>query len=246
MYHHVCPEDRVPPKSEQMPDDGWCYNINPNRFETQIRTMMSREYEFLSLEEYVCLIKQGMGSLKRKVVITFDDGWLDNYHYAFPILSKYSIKATFFVVSDLINDAPQSRLMQRKHIVELVKYGMTIGAHTRSHCNLTAISSTAAYEELYRSKSDIEDIIQKKVLYTAYPGGRFNKEIVNLTKRCGYEAACSVIGAGRNTKKSLFWMFRDTLSEQMTSFRNKVLLTPWSRKFVALKSYYRLIKYLYH
>src|ERR1035437_3871237 len=92
MYHRVSPQK-----------DNWSLDpISPNVFEEQI-AYFSRKYEILSLENLAKYFQQGKTLPEKAVVFTFDDGYLDNYQYADPILSKYRIPATIFLTTGHIS-----------------------------------------------------------------------------------------------------------------------------------------------
>lgn len=93
MYHHINPHK------------GDMVTITPEVFEGQMKYLREAGYKTLKMEELVSYIK-GESTLNQKAVaVTFDDGWLDNYIYAFPILKKYNINAAIFIVSDWVNRA---------------------------------------------------------------------------------------------------------------------------------------------
>ena len=91
-YHRVCPKN----------DDWSLETINPHAFEQQME-YFCRKYEILSLADLTQHIMQAKRLPKRAVVITFDDGYLDNYLYAYPILNKYHIPATIFLTTGQIS-----------------------------------------------------------------------------------------------------------------------------------------------
>jgi Polysaccharide deacetylase len=96
MYHHVNPE----------PEDS--ISINPQNFEAQIKYLAEEGYRSLHLPEFYSLLKNW--SIPEKLVlITFDDGYADNYIYAYPILKKYNMKATIFPVTKFIKDRIEKR-----------------------------------------------------------------------------------------------------------------------------------------
>jgi peptidoglycan/xylan/chitin deacetylase (PgdA/CDA1 family) len=146
------------------------------------------------------------------VAITFDDGYLDNYEYAFPLLCSRGLPATFFVTAGLLEKDPA--VLARKQMLRNTTYeeirplewtqlramhaaGMEIGAHTYSHRNLAVLSRSAARDELVRSKEIIEDRLGAPVRSMAYPFGKpgrhFTSETVWLAEEVGYEYACAVI-----------------------------------------------------
>ncbi|MBI5874723.1 MAG: polysaccharide deacetylase family protein, partial [Deltaproteobacteria bacterium] len=93
MYHHVSPHK------------GDMVTVNPDVFEAQMRFLKEAGYRTLSAEEIVSYADEKSAVSGKAVAITFDDGYLDNYVYAFQILKKYNIKATIFIVTDWVEEA---------------------------------------------------------------------------------------------------------------------------------------------
>ncbi len=91
MYHHVSPEPGL-------------VTVSPETFEEQMAYLARKKYHALAADEFLEFL-QGKRELKgRNVLITFDDGYLDNYVYAYPILKRYDLKATIFAITSLIGE----------------------------------------------------------------------------------------------------------------------------------------------
>jgi peptidoglycan/xylan/chitin deacetylase (PgdA/CDA1 family) len=157
------------------------------------------------------------------VAITFDDGYLDNYEYAFPLLCERGLTSTFFVTAGLLEkdaevlgrlarlragDADAIRPMEWDHARAMQAGHMEIGAHTYSHPNLARLVRAAAREELARSKTIIEQRLGQPVRSVAYPFGKprrhFTAETVSLVEELGYQYACQVLFRGVRASDSRF------------------------------------------
>ena len=129
----------------------------------------------------------------KPVIITFDDGYVDMYKNVFPILQKYNVKATLFVITDYLNLYPnyltwaQARELQSSGLVD-------IESHTLSHFNLinARLSTYEIRNQLYGSKQAIEWYLKKPAKFIAYPEGKYTQEVEDLTKDVGYRAAFTV------------------------------------------------------
>jgi len=96
LFHRVCPKEDYAYLEPSL-----C--LTPEVFETHIRDLSSQRYKFLSLNDLVRLIRSANPMPKRAAVVTFDDGYKDNYEYAYPILRRYGIPATVFLATGHIN-----------------------------------------------------------------------------------------------------------------------------------------------
>ena len=146
----------------------------------------------------------------RAVVITFDDGYADNYWNAFPILRELGLPWTLFVASGLMDRyvaMPRyaSGVVQRdrgltwNEIREMQEDGVEIGAHSVTHPDLTAIAVEDARREIEESKRQLERETGHPVQAFAYPKGRHNAAIAHLVREAGFDSACAErIGANRS------------------------------------------------
>lgn len=130
-------------------------------------------------------------------VVTFDDGALDNYTVALPILEEFGIKATFFIVTGCIGGTYkgtyfQTRAMSKPQLRELASLGHEIAAHTESHPRLAEIPLREAREEMVRSKRCLEDLIGLPVASFAYPFGQFNEELRRCAGEVGFSFAVTM------------------------------------------------------
>jgi peptidoglycan/xylan/chitin deacetylase (PgdA/CDA1 family) len=141
------------------------------------------------------------------VVITFDDGYIDNYTHAYPILQQQNIPATIFLVSSYIGLANKwdeqkqladRSLMSWSQIQELVKQGVEFGAHTCTHPVLTAISPDRAEEEITVSRKQLESSLGVPVDLFAYPYGDYDPSVQALVQQAGFAGGCTA-DAGMNT-----------------------------------------------
>ncbi|MGI6712534.1 MAG: polysaccharide deacetylase family protein [Bacillota bacterium] len=152
----------------------------------------------------------------KPVVITFDDGYLDNYIYAFPILKQYKLKATLFVVTETIGKTnifdqawiPKNKMADWSQLKEMANSGIEIGSHTLDHPKLTQLSSAEALYQIRESKRKIESILFRPVSVFSYPHGDFNHKIAKLVQRSGYRAAVTVNRGIATPGKSRYKMKR--------------------------------------
>jgi peptidoglycan/xylan/chitin deacetylase (PgdA/CDA1 family) len=126
--------------------------------------------------------------------VTFDDGYLDNYESALPVLERLRIKATFFIASGFLGKAlptfaGERAMMTAEHVRELAMLGHEVGAHTVSHPKLAKVPLTTASVEIGGSKRALEDLISWEVNSFAYPNGNYNDDVKALVGSLGFTSA---------------------------------------------------------
>jgi len=109
----------------------------------------------------------------RSVVITFDDGWLDQYTNALPILRANHYTATFFVISRQVGRGP--KYMSLDEVKTLQREGMTIASHSRTHANLINASDAQLRDEIVGSREDLQKMLGVAPDLFAYPYGSWNR-----------------------------------------------------------------------
>lgn len=164
--------------------------VSPQSFERQMRFLKENNYNVVTLEELGELLGKKKKLPPKTVAITFDDGYRDNYTYAFPVLKKYNLPATIFVIINEIG-RPQGDRLGWEEIKQMQASGLvTIGSHTLSHAWLPdPLSDDSLRSEIFGSKALLEEKLGKAINCFSYPGGRFNKHIRNLVQQAGYRVA---------------------------------------------------------
>ena len=213
MYHNLTQD---PNKTSSM-------TITDERFRLDMEFLESFGYTPLFPSE-VEEIGEGKRSLPaRPVMITFDDGYIDNYTTAFPLLKKYGLKATIFVVSDEIGKPGRMTGVQLK---EMSDSGLiSIQSHTVSHQNLKNLTHDETEYQFSHSKSVIETVTKKPVRALAAPGF-WSKDLGEQASRY-YDIAFRSFGWGTCKRENRFrvpraGIFRsNTLAEFQTITRER-------------------------
>ena len=139
--------------------------VSPKQFENQLIWLKERGYE--SGFAYDC-------RRENTVVLTFDDGYADFYHNAYPLLLKHGMKATVFVITGYIG---HDGYLDEKMIKEMSESGLVdVQSHTVNHVRLDTVDGEALYDELEASKSAIESITGKEVHSICYPNGAYDND----------------------------------------------------------------------
>ncbi|MDR3600041.1 MAG: polysaccharide deacetylase family protein [Desulfosporosinus sp.] len=158
----------------------------PEQFEKEIAYLSQHGYHSVTLNQLYNYF-YGNGQLPEKpIVVTFDDGYKDNYTNAFPILKKYNFTATVFVITSNVG---HSNNLSWSQLQELTQNGWLVESHTVSHYDLTKLDSKKLAQELNDSKTNIEKQLGTTVDFFAYPSGRFNAKVERAVKGAGYRMA---------------------------------------------------------
>lgn len=153
--------------------------IRPQDFEAQMNVIYQRGVRTVFANE--------INGAENAVCITFDDGYESFYTEAFPILKKYNLKATVFIVSDTVQT---SRHLTFPQIAEMAESGLVrFESHTKSHADLTLSDNNSLKDELYYSRGFIDRVTGYSPVCLAYPYGKYNRSVVRLTLGCGYALA---------------------------------------------------------
>ncbi|WP_303840407.1 polysaccharide deacetylase family protein [Selenomonas ruminantium] len=166
-------------------------SVRPEDFDSQMKYLRDNGYHSISPDElYEALA--GSGQLpENPVLITFDDGYEDNYTNAYPILKKYGFKATIFVVTGFL-DKHKKGYLSWDEAREMDKNGITIESHTVNHRSMTDLTDDELRAELVDSKKKAETELGHEVNYIAYPTGTYNLHIAQMVKEAGYKAAFTI------------------------------------------------------
>jgi peptidoglycan/xylan/chitin deacetylase (PgdA/CDA1 family) len=193
LYHRV---------SDRMRD---AVTIGVEQFETHIR-FLADHYKVMRLDDIIFEDIRIGDNLA--VAVSFDDGYLDNYENAAPVLAKYGVPATFFISTENIsrNVAFEHDLhklgyglpnMSWDQIREMQKEGFSFGSHTANHINLAQVDARVAQEELLQSKATLERELKAKQIMFAYPFGKradITPERLRQIESAGYICNCSAYG----------------------------------------------------
>lgn len=204
--------------------------VHVDQFDKQMQYLADNGYHTITLNELLNAWENGTELPEKPVIITFDDGYVDNYQNAYPILKKYGLKGTIFAITDYLGNYQnyftweQAKEMQDSGIME-------IESHTLSHQELTETGSPEELKkQLFGSKEAIDARLHKDVRFIAYPCGSFNEEVEQMTKDAGYKAAVTVHYGLAESSESPFIMDRvpvfGSTDHTMLRFKLRLLFAP--------------------
>ena len=200
IYHHINPHS------------GDTVTVTPEIFSAQMAYLNDSGFNCLSVAGLLEHISgRGAAGLK-PVLITFDDGWLDNFLYALPVLEKYRFKASVFLITDRVdavcNDMLSASVPDHAESKRLIAEGeagqVVMGwdllrhlqsravfeffSHTATHNRCTTLDDASLLDELRRSRARIEAELGVACPYLCWPYGDHDDRTISVAKACGYEA----------------------------------------------------------
>lgn len=181
MYHSICNDD--PNNSLMIPTE---------MFAEQMEWLRENDFTAMSMDEVIEAMNTGKVP-KRPVLITFDDGYADNYINAFPELKNNNLKGTFFIISDTITEEG-GYYMSTSMLKEMKEAGMEIENHTANHLELNNLSREDAIDSIKRGQEFLRSVIGSNGNYLCYPVGRYSDETIEIQKELGIKAALTTQG----------------------------------------------------
>jgi peptidoglycan/xylan/chitin deacetylase (PgdA/CDA1 family) len=172
--------------------------IDPAVFAEHMAVLVDGGYEPMTVSEYISGASAG---LRKPVILTFDDGFLDFHESVLPLLTDAGFSATLFVPTAYVGGtsrwlAPEGEsdraMMSWGAIAEAAASGVEIGSHSRTHPQLDLLPKARMRAEVRDSRSELEDRLQQSVRSFAYPYGYFNAEVKRAVNRAGYRSAFAV------------------------------------------------------
>jgi peptidoglycan/xylan/chitin deacetylase (PgdA/CDA1 family)/glycosyltransferase involved in cell wall biosynthesis len=182
MYHHVGPS-----RPGTFPQ----WTISCRKFERQMRWLARRGYTGIRPADWITWLREGKGLPDKPVLLTFDDGYADLAEYALPVLRRYGFGAVVFVVTGQVGgtnawDEAQGSGTHRLMTAEQIRYwatqGIEFGSHSRTHTDLTTLSSEELAKEIIGSRDELSSLLGSPVTSFAYPYGSFNPMVSNRVR----------------------------------------------------------------
>ena len=213
LYHHVGPV---------RPGTRTGLTVTPERFARHLSRLRQLGFQTLSAGD---VLPGTVGaSSARRVLITFDDAYADLSEHAFPALERAGFGATVFVVSQLVGGvnawegpAAGHRLLDADDLRRWSRRGVEVGAHTRTHADLDALTQAETESEVAGSRRDLEQLVDQPVRAFAYPFGRPGRWGEQIAER-EYDVAFIVRDGRHGASQSTHLMRRTMVQPQDTRF----------------------------
>lgn len=193
------------------------YNsVSPEIFDQQMNWLKKNNYQVLSYGQFYQILTSTSTAPQKSVVISFDDGYKDQYQNGLPILKKYGYSAIFFVNYNSIGWWGHMNWAMLK---DLIKNKMEIGSHSLSHKNLTKLSLKNVIYELRQGKLKLEYRLMAPIYHLAYPGGFYSEQVIEQAADAGFWSALTYEnGLTHNRAESPYAISRIHTDNNLTSF----------------------------
>lgn len=178
--------------------------ISPLKFEKHLKMLSDSGYHSILPDELYNYLLIDQKLPKKPIMISFDDGYKEQFTIAAPLLKKYGFKGVFFVTTDAIGGG---RMLNKKQIKYLSDQGHIISNHTFQHLNLANLSDSALSIQVVRSAKRLEAITGKEIKYLAYPYGIYSEDLLLKLKGKGIRAAF-ILSTKRSSKYPLYTIRR--------------------------------------
>jgi peptidoglycan/xylan/chitin deacetylase (PgdA/CDA1 family) len=194
LYHHV-----------GFPQGTNRFYVTEEQFEGQMRLLSERGYIAISTRTLVEAVTRGADLPDRPIIITFDDGNLDTYTSAFPIMQMYGFSGVLYVVGSYMG---ADQYMSVDQVKELAAAGWEIGSHGMTHSDLTLLDPEKVRYEVTSSKKYLEKTLELPVDTIAYPFGNSTVHINDHAYAAGYIAGMSLGNSSSHGAGNLFVLQR--------------------------------------
>jgi peptidoglycan/xylan/chitin deacetylase (PgdA/CDA1 family) len=209
MYHSITDED------ESNAHAYYRTKTSPAMFAAQMKYLHESGYKTCSLAQAIHQLQKQTQAADKLVVVTFDDGYRDFYHHAFPVLNQYGFSATVFLPTAYIGENPVSfkgtDCLTWAEVRELNRHGIRFGSHTVTHPQLHELSVPKIQEEIVNSRKTIEEMLGCAVDSFAYPYAfpqtdtDFKKMLRDSLRLAGYQnGVCTIVGRANRKSEPLF------------------------------------------
>ena len=178
----------------------------------------------------------------RPIILTFDDGYTDNYTNLLPLMQQYGYRGVLYLLGDFdlsynkwdadVDPAePRAEIMDPAQKQAFVAAGWEIGAHTMSHPRLTKLPLPEAAAEIQRSKAALETGLQTTIVSFAYPYGDLNEAVKDAVRAAGFAFGIATDTGGQHLEDDRMQVFRVNMFPNETASSLFKKTAPWYRKY---------------
>jgi peptidoglycan/xylan/chitin deacetylase (PgdA/CDA1 family)/glycosyltransferase involved in cell wall biosynthesis len=223
--------------------------VTKENFEKHLAYFKAHDFTpitFLDYQEFASGRRPLAGFPRRPIILTFDDGYTDNYTNLLPLMQQYGYRGVLYLLGDFdirYNqwDAnfdptePRADIMDRAQKQTFVAAGWEIGAHTMTHAKLPELPAAEALAELRDSKAALEEALSTEIISFAYPYGALNEEVKALAQQAGFTYAVATDTGGMHLEDDRMQIFRINMFPHETPGSLFKKTATWYRKYYRWK-----------
>ena len=169
------------------------WDVTPEDLEKHFQTLQEGGYTPITMDRMVNHLRTGAQLPEKPVLLTFDDNYVGQYKYAFPLLKKYNYPAVWSVHTRFVGTGGKKPKATWDQLREMQKSGLiTVASHTVNHLNMKNLSDSEIEREVLESKKVLEKELGIPIDYFTYPEGEFTERAKDKVKDVGYKAALSM------------------------------------------------------
>jgi peptidoglycan/xylan/chitin deacetylase (PgdA/CDA1 family) len=198
MYHYLS----VPPaNADRFRLD---LSVTPDHFREQLAWLKAEGFETISLYQLLSALNTGSPDLpERPIILTFDDGYRDNYQNAFPLLKEFGYSATFFILTD-VTDRSEPGYLTWDMLREMSNAGMDIEVHGREHFDFSNRNHDWLVYHLLGPMQTIKANLGYTPRFIAYPSGSYDSQVIKAAQELGYWGGITTHYGRQHTGDDLF------------------------------------------
>lgn len=209
MYHYI---SEAPPGADVYRRD---LSINPENLKEQLAYLRREGFFSITLSQLVYHLTLGQPLPPKPVILTFDDGYRDNYVNAFPLLQRYGLVGTFFLVTGPIDDGNPT-YMSWEMVSEMSDAGMDMEPHSQRHFDLRGRSQEFLAAEILTSRAAIELHTGRPARFFAYPSGSYDRAVIAFLKANDFWAAVTTVQGASHSSQQVFELKRVRMRAKTT------------------------------
>ena len=169
------------------------WDVTPDELERHFQALQEGGYTPISMDQMVNHLRTGSQLPEKPVLLTFDDNYIGQYQYAFPLLKKYNYPAVWSVHTRFVGTGGKKPKATWDQLREMSKSGLiTVASHTVNHLNLKDLSDREIEKEVTESKKVLEKELGIAIDYFTYPEGDFTERAREKIKNAGYKGALTM------------------------------------------------------
>ena len=222
MYHYI---SNPPPGSDSLRRS---LSVTPANLDAQMNYLKQAGYQTITLYDLYDHLTQGKPLPGKPIVLTFDDGYVDAFQFALPILQKHGFVGTFFILVGPAERLGAGGYLNWAQIRAMSDAGMDMELHSREHYDLRNRPNDFLVHQIAGGKEALEAHTGRPVRWFAYPSGRYDAAVVRVLQSAGFWGSATTMPGQTHTAEGLFDLQRVRIfgSETLAGFKKSVAGNP--------------------